>query len=72
MHQKPSVTQEYRTYSISAQARFEMFSLSKLVVGSSNAKIPQFKQKVSARANRIINDARTYENQNTKINKFYI
>lgn len=68
MYQIPLVTQEYRTYSIRAQARFEMFSLSKLVVGSSNAKIPQFKQKVSASANRIINDARTCKNQNTKVN----
>jgi len=38
-----------------------MFSLSKLVVGSSRARKPQLRQKVSASAKRITNDARTYE-----------
>jgi hypothetical protein len=40
--------------------RLSAFSLSKFVVGSSRANIPQFALKVSARAMRIIRDARTY------------
>jgi hypothetical protein len=49
------------TYSTSAKARLSMFSLSRLVVGSSNAKMPQFKQNVSAKASLIIKDAKTYK-----------
>ena len=37
-----------------------MLSSSKFVVGSSRVKIPQFRQNVSARANLMISDARTY------------
>ena len=40
-----------------------MLSSSKFVVGSSRVKIPQFRQNVSARANLIINDARTCESK---------
>lgn len=43
----------------SAAARLSEFGQSRFVVGSSSASIPQFKQKVSANANRIISDART-------------
>ena len=43
----------------SASAKLALFSASRLVVGSSSAKIPQFKQKVSARANLMIRHANT-------------
>ena len=49
----------YVTYSTRAPARLSIFSLSRLVVGSSSAKIPQFRQNVSARARRMIRDAKT-------------
>lgn len=39
------------TYSVNATARASMFSLSRLVVGSSSAKMPHCELKVSARAN---------------------
>lgn len=42
-----------------AAAKLSEFGPSKFVVGSSSAKIPQFRQKVSARANLIISEART-------------
>lgn len=47
------------THSTSACARDSMLSRSRLVVGSSRARIPQFRQKVSARARRMIREART-------------
>lgn len=47
------------TYSTSAYARDSMLSRSRLVVGSSRARIPQFRQKVSARARRMIREANT-------------
>lgn len=43
-----------------ALAKLSTLCRSKLVVGSSRAKIPQFRQKVSARANRITNEANTF------------
>jgi hypothetical protein len=60
MHQ----TQNY-THSANAVLRLSTFSLSKFVVGSSRANIPQFALKVSARAIRIIREARTYETKST-------
>jgi hypothetical protein len=61
------------THSANAVLRLSIFSLSKFVVGSSRASIPQFELKVSARAIRIIRDARTYETTNTQIEveKYY-
>ena len=53
------------TYSTNACARLSMLSLSRFVVGSSKASIPQFKQNVSARARRMIRDASTYKRNNT-------
>lgn len=47
------------THSTSACARDSMLSRSRLVVGSSRARIPQFRQKVSARARRMIREANT-------------
>ena len=47
------------THSTRACARDSMFSLSRLVVGSSRARMPQFRQKVSARARRMMREART-------------
>lgn len=47
------------THSTSACARDSMLSRSRLVVGSSRARIPQFRQKVSARARRMMREART-------------
>lgn len=44
-----------------AAARLSAFGPSKFVVGSSRASIPQWRQNVSAKANRIISEARTYE-----------
>lgn len=49
-----------QTYEASWFARLSMLSSSKLVVGSSSVKIPQFRQNVSARANLMISDARTW------------
>jgi hypothetical protein len=49
------------THSANAVLRLSIFSLSRFVVGSSRANIPQFALKVSAKAMRIIRDARTYE-----------
>src|SRR4051812_38532895 len=43
-----------------AAARLSAFGPSKFVVGSSNARIPQLRQKVSAKANRMIRDASTW------------
>ena len=43
----------------SASARLALFSASRLVVGSSSASIPQFKQKVSASASLMIRHAST-------------
>lgn len=42
-----------------AAARLSEFGPSKFVVGSSSAKIPQLRQKVSANANLMIREART-------------
>lgn len=55
-----------KTHSTSACAKDSIFSLSKLVVGSSSARIPQFRQNVSARANRIMREARTYRQTSSK------
>ena len=44
-----------------AAARLSAFGPSKFVVGSSNASIPQLRQKVSANANLMISEARTCE-----------
>jgi hypothetical protein len=52
--------------------RLSIFSLSRLVVGSSRVSIPQFELKVSARAIRIIREARTYEPINTQNKDIYI
>ena len=38
-----------------------MFSRSRLVVGSSKARMPQFKQNVSARARRMMREANTWK-----------
>lgn len=43
-----------------AAAKLSAFGPSKFVVGSSSASIPQLRQKVSANANRIISEARTW------------
>ena len=51
------------TYAANWFARLSMLSSSKFVVGSSRVKIPQFRQNVSARANLIINDARTCQSK---------
>lgn len=48
-----------KSYFPKASARLSIFSLSKLVVGSSKAKTPQLKQKVSASANLMSNEAKT-------------
>jgi hypothetical protein len=50
----------YKAYFDRASANFSMLSLSRLAVGSSRAKTPQLRQKVSARASLIIRQARTY------------
>lgn len=42
-----------------ASAKLALFSASRLVVGSSSARIPQFKQKVSASASLMIRHAST-------------
>ena len=55
-----AIVNKTKTYEANWLARDSMLSSSKLVVGSSRVNIPQFKQNVSARANLIINDARTY------------
>lgn len=47
------------TYSTKAWAKDSMFSLSRLVVGSSSARIPQFRQNVSAKASRMMSEAKT-------------
>lgn len=47
------------THSTSACARDSILSLSRLVVGSSRARIPQLRQKVSASARRMIREANT-------------
>lgn len=46
-------------YLRSAAARLSAFGASKFVVGSSSANIPQLRQNVSAKANRMIREART-------------
>jgi len=51
------------TDSTRACASDSMFSRSRLVVGSSSARIPQFRQKVSARARRMISDANTWKQE---------
>ena len=51
--------QSDKTYEANWLARLSMLSSSRFVVGSSRVNIPQFKQNVSARANLIINDAKT-------------
>lgn len=48
------------THSTSAWASDSMLSRSRLVVGSSRARMPQFRQKVSASARRMIRDANTW------------
>lgn len=48
------------THSTSAWASDSMLSRSRLVVGSSRARMPQFRQKVSASARRMIRDASTW------------
>jgi len=48
-----------KTYSERAPAKLSEFTLSKFVVGSSNARIPQFLLNVSANAILIIKQART-------------
>lgn len=42
-----------------ADARLSAFGVSRFVVGSSRARIPQLRQKVSARASRMMRDANT-------------
>jgi len=44
---------------LSASARLWELSASRLVVGSSSARMPQFRQKVSASARRMMRQART-------------
>ena len=51
--------EQMKTYEANWLAKLSILSSSKLVVGSSSVRIPQFKQNVSARANLIISDART-------------
>ena len=51
--------EQLKTYEANWLAKLSILSSSKLVVGSSSVRIPQFKQNVSARANLIISDART-------------
>ena len=53
------VIRKETTYPASWLARLSIFSSSRLVVGSSKAKIPQLRQNVSARASLIINEANT-------------
>ena len=48
------------TYSLRDSARLSIFSVSKFAVGSSSVKIPQCKEKASAKASLIIIDANTY------------
>lgn len=50
---------ELNIYLNRAAARLSAFGPSKFVVGSSNARIPQLRQKVSAKANLMISEART-------------
>lgn len=47
------------TYLNRAAARLSLLGPSRFVVGSSSARIPQLRQKVSANANRMMSDART-------------
>lgn len=49
-----------KTHSPSARASPALFSVSKLVVGSSSASTPQFTQKVSASAKRMTSEASTF------------
>lgn len=49
------------TYFAKDCARLSMLSLSRFVVGSSSAKTPQFTQNVSARARRMMREARTLD-----------
>lgn len=44
---------------LSASARDSLLAASRFVVGSSNARIPHLRQKVSARASRMMRQART-------------
>ena len=46
--------------SISERAKLSAFGVSKFVVGSSNAKMPQLRQKVSANAKRMMRHAKTF------------
>lgn len=46
-------------YLKSAAARLSAFGVSRLVVGSSSAKMPQLRQNVSAKASLIMSDAST-------------
>ena len=48
-------------YLTKACARLSTFSISRLVVGSSKAMTPQFMQNVSARARRMMMEARTWK-----------
>ena len=57
---KTTVLGSMNTYSTNACAKLSILSLSRLVVGSSKARIPQLRQKVSANARRMSKDARTY------------
>lgn len=49
-----------RTHSERAEERALIFSASRLVVGSSNARIPQLAEKDSCRASRMMIEARTF------------
>ena len=55
------------TYSLRAFAKLSTFCSSKFVVGSSKARIPQFRQKVSASAKRIKMDARTCKTEVVRV-----
>lgn len=46
---------------LSASAKDSLFAASRFVVGSSSARMPHLKQKVSAKARRMIKQARTYK-----------
>lgn len=60
-HSKMNQCKELRlAYRTSAAARLSAFGPSRFVVGSSRAKIPQLRQKVSANASLMISEARTY------------
>lgn len=58
-------------YLTRAAARLSAFGPSKFVVGSSSASIPQLRQKVSAKANLMIREARTYARPQSQLASYY-